>query len=680
MLFKKKPIRIAVASVIACVALLFWPVDLQRAQLSPSLLASDGSLLRAYPAPDGQMRLPITIEKIDPVFIDMLLAYEDRRFNYHPGVDLFALLRAAYQWGKTGGVVSGGSTLTMQVARLLSPASRTLPHKIMEIWRAMRLETQYSKRDILNLYFRLAPYGGNLAGIRAATLVYFNKEPLHLTPDEAALLVALPQNPNGFRPDRFPPQARAARRKILHHLQRNGTISATAMAAGLAADIPSKRFELPKSAPHLADYLRATQKDQAPWHSTLDGKLQKKLEHILYERLSFVAPQATIAALVVDNKTRSVRAYIGNADYFSTTRAGQIDMVKAMRSPGSTLKPFAYGMAFQDGLAVPETIIRDAQVRFGTYTPSNFNQGFTGDVTMRQALQQSLNIPAVKILNEIGAQRFLAKLNASSGVFKLPERKDTAELPIILGGLGTNLWDITQLYVGLANAGHVQPLHVLQQANKTTIDYPILTKKAAAQITDILTGSALNEGVMRGPELADLAVKTGTSYGYRDAWSIGYTPDYTIGVWIGRADGTPSPGQIGRNTAIPVLLAIRDAMGPASKNWPVLAEDAFIPERLKRWIGDRTRGNENKSTAALLTIHYPIDNSVFAWHDVAVRGIKLLAQGGSKPYQWYANGAAVPLTDNKNFIWRPAGPGFYKLTVQDKNNHTITESIQISHE
>lgn len=672
----KKPVIAGLAGACLLAGALCWPVDMRHAALSPVLLASDGSLLRSYAAPDGQIRLPITNTQVDPVFIQMLLAYEDRRFAYHPGVDPLALVRAGMQWLRTGQVVSGGSTLTMQVAKLLSPAPRTFGNKILEIWRALRLEVQYSKTQILDDYLVLAPYGGNLAGIRAASLVYFNKEPGHLTPDEAALLVVLPQNPNGFRPDRFPDQARQAREKLLRRLFENKAISQTAFETGMAAGMPGKRYFLPKLAPHLADFLFHTQLAASPWHSTLDAGLQSQLEKRLYAYLVSLPPKVTIAAMVIDNKTHAVKAYIGNADYFSTERAGQIDMVRAIRSPGSTLKPFAYGLAFQDGLAAPETIIRDTQTRFGNYVPSNFNQGFNGEVTLCQALQQSLNIPAVKILDKIGAQRFLAKISIADGVFKLTEQKSTAELPIILGGLGTRLWDVTQLYTAFSNKGHIRPIHYLQndRADKT---FPLLTAKAARQVTDILLDTALNNGVMRGPDTENLAIKTGTSYGYRDAWSIGYTPDYTIGVWVGRPDGTPVPGQVGRNSAIPVLLHIHDALPFCQNHFQRIAPDTHLPDNLRRWIGDRDPVNSQKRLGfSSLSIHYPVNNSQYRLSDIREHGLKLLAQGGTKPYQWYVNGEQI-IAQGKDFIWTPASAGFYKLTVQDDNRNMVYKHLTV---
>lgn len=657
---------------------LFWPVDTGRATPSPSLLARDGSLLRAYAAPDGQMRLPVSPEQVDPVFTRMLIAYEDRRFDYHVGIDPFSLARATYQFARSGNVVSGASTISMQVAKLLAPAPRTLPSKLAEMWRALRLEAQYSKAGILSLYFHLAPYGGNIAGVRAASLVYFNKEPARLTPDEAALLVILPQNPNRFRPDRFPKAAQAARQKVLQRLLDAQAITQTAYEAGINAPVPQKRTPLPRLAAHLADELYATRKQDAPWHSTLDAALQRQLEERVYRRLHDLAPRATIAALVVENRTRAVRAYVGSADYSATARAGQVDMVTAIRSPGSTLKPFAYGMAFQEGLAVPDTIIKDTQIRFGNYVPSNFNQGFTGDVTMRAALQNSLNIPAVKILHELGTQRFLARLSAGGAQFVLPEKKSDADLPVILGGLGARLWNMAQLYTALANDGMAHPIYVLEGEGGGA-PYPLLSRNAARAVTGILTGAPLSMGVARGPGYAQLAVKTGTSYGYRDAWAMGYTPDFTIGIWAGRADGTPVPGQIGRGTAIPVLLDAFDALPATGKSWPSPDNAAGpVPARLRYWANDRVFSSAQVQAPSQLKIHYPVDESVFAYTQISTYGLKLAARGGTRPYQWYVNNTPVmPDADSGDFIWQPPSAGFYKLTVQDADNRTVSQRIRI---
>jgi penicillin-binding protein 1C len=659
------------------VILLFCPVDMRRGQISPTLLARDGSLLRAYPSSDDQIRLPVARVQVDPIFINMLLAYEDRHFFSHPGVNPFSLLRAFGQWLEAGEVISGGSTLTMQVARLLVPAPRTIWNKIQEILRAVRLEAQYNKEEILELYLQLAPYGGNITGIRAASLVYFNKEPQHLTPDEAALLVILPQNPNRFRPDRFPDRARQARAKVLRRLYETGNITQTAYNTGIASAIPHTRFPLPKLAPHLADFLQKKYTLQSPWHSTLDAKLQHQLEQSLYKHLASLSARTTIAALVIDNKTNAVLAYIGNADYLSTARAGQVNMVMAFRSPGSTLKPFAYGMAFQEGIAVPETIIRDTQTRFGDYTPNNFNQGFTGDVTIRQALQQSLNIPAVKILEAIGPQVFLNKLRATGANFKLSDQKDVSELPIILGGLGARLWDMTQLYTGLANGGVVKSIYFLNSYQDLKA-HQIFDQDSAEKVTNILVSTPLSDGVARGPNSMDLAIKTGTSYGYRDAWAMGYTPEYTIGVWVGRADGTPVPGQIGRNTAIPILLSIHDSLPSTMKSWSFIKQKndvKKIPDALRRWRGDVITSNQ---AVAKLILQYPVDKSILNRHEFLDNGLQLSAQGGVKPYQWYVNGHLLqPQENTKRMIWKPKNGGFYKLVVEDKQGNFSKVTVEI---
>jgi penicillin-binding protein 1C len=674
------------AAILLFAGILYWPVDINRAALSPSLLADNGALLRAYPAPDEQIRLPLTIKQVDPLFASMLIAYEDQRFYRHPGVDPLALGRAIYQWIHHGEVISGGSTLTMQVARLLQPSPRTVLSKVREILRSVRLEAQYSKTEILNLYLVLAPYGGNIAGLRAASLVYFDKEPRHMTPDEIALLVVLPQNPNRFRPDRFPEQARLARDKVLGRLHDKKVISDTAFAAGLAQPVPEKRYAFPVHAPHLADYLLVTQRDHAPWHSTLDYTLQIKLEEMLHARLEKMTSHATSAVLVSDNRTHVIKAYIGNADYFNTERAGQVNLVYATRSPGSTLKPFLYGAAFQDGLAQPETIIRDVPVRFGTYTPSNFNQGYQGDVSLREALQQSLNIPAVKILSQIGVERWLETLRSAGIHLTLPSGTGTPDLPVILGGIGTSLWDLTRAYSGLATQGHINDLQILQDQTQAQSDV-LLNARAAWQVTHILTGSALNEGTMRGPGLSQLAIKTGTSYGYRDAWAMGYTPAYTVGVWVGRADGSPSPGQVGRNTAIPILLNIYDLLPDNQGRWPVppagaLTRQINLPANLKRWVGDRTAHAPvatSRHAADALAIGYPINGSVFRQSEIIIHGLKLMAEGGTKPYQWYANGIPLKADEmTQQVIWKSPGIGHYKITLQDKNGITRVSKIDIT--
>ena len=385
----------------------FGPAPLGRdLEVSTIVVDRDGKLLRAYLTSEGRWRLPATRKDVDPRFLEALLAYEDKRFFHHRGVDPLALLRAAYQLATHGRIVSGGSTLTMQVARLIEPREkRSLYAKLHEAVRALQLEWALSKDDILSLYLTLAPYGGNLEGVRAASLIYFGKEPRRLTLGEAALLVALPQSPELRRPDRFPAAAKRARDRVLDRIAGRGLYSPSEIARAKEEPVPTERKPMTLIAPHSADEATTASPKERVLHLTIDGFLQKALEKLARERAHGLGPDLSVAIVVVDNATGEVLARVASPDYFDLRRAGQVDLTRAVRSPGSALKPFIYGIGFEDGLIHPETLIEDRPIHFSGYSPENFDLTFQGTVTVRRALQQSLNTPAVAVLNEVGPSR-----------------------------------------------------------------------------------------------------------------------------------------------------------------------------------------------------------------------------------------------------------------------------------
>ncbi|HZN27804.1 MAG TPA: penicillin-binding protein 1C, partial [Xanthobacteraceae bacterium] len=401
-------IVVSAATVAALAGALCWVVALGPAPLGEGLAFStrvvdrNGNLLRPYTTPEGRWRLPATRENVDPRFLAMLLAYEDRRFNAHHGVDPLALGRAFSQLLGNGRVVSGASTLTMQVARLLEPrAERTFAAKLRQMVRAVEIERSLSKDEILALYLSLAPYGGNLEGVRAAALAYFGKEPRRLTLGEAALLVALPQSPEQRRPDRSIEAARNARDRVLDRVAAAGAVPLDEVARAKHEPVPDGRRPMPMLAPHAADAVVAAVPDRDLHRLTIDATLQKNLEELARERASALGPDVSVAILAVDHATGEVHARVASADYFDIRRAGQVDMTLALRSPGSTLKPFIYGLGFEDGFIHPESLIDDRAVRYGGYAPENFDLTFQGTVTVRRALQLSLNVPAVAVLDKV---------------------------------------------------------------------------------------------------------------------------------------------------------------------------------------------------------------------------------------------------------------------------------------
>ncbi len=476
-----------------------FPPDLARyATRSLELRDAGGRTLHAALAADARWRLPARPEDVDPRYLSLLLAQEDRRFRSHRGVDPIALGRAVWQFVTHRHIFSGGSTLTMQVARLLMPHRHTVAGKLVEMARAVQLETRYGKSDILAMYLTLAPFGGNIEGIRAASLSYFEHEPLRLSDGEAALLVALPQSPTRLRPDRHPERAVAAARRVLAR-------------AGLDPDtlrsLSTARHALPALTPHLAQRLAGK---PIPVATTLEAPLHMAVAALIKREKPWLGGRADLAALVVRNSDRAVLAYLGGADYFGP--GGMVDMVRARRSPGSALKPFIYGLAFDDAVIIPETLIEDAPLRIGDYAPQNFDRDFHGTVTVREALQQSYNLPVVAILDRIGPARFCAALAQTGVRIALPHGTTVPGLPIALGGLAISLEDLAKLYVGLANGGEVGPLRLLDSDPMGPMT-ALLTRAAAQQIGDILRDTPRPDGFSPARP-RPVAYKTGTSYSY----------------------------------------------------------------------------------------------------------------------------------------------------------------------
>ncbi|HMK68847.1 MAG TPA: penicillin-binding protein 1C, partial [Stellaceae bacterium] len=428
------------------------PPDFARVEhASVVVVDREGAILRAFETDDGAWRLPTTAADVDPRYLRLLRTYEDRRFDEHGGVDVLALLRAGGQLASHGRIVSGASTLTMQAARLLEPEPRSIGAKLHQILRALQIEERLDKAEILRIYLTLAPFGGNLEGVRAASLAYFGKEPAHLTLGEAALLVALPQSPERLRPDRHPEAARAARAKVLERLREHGDISASEAEEAMAEPLPQARLAFPFRAPHLAQELAAKAAPGGVIATSIDGHLQRALETLARREVERFDDDAGLAVVVVENRSRAVLAYLGSADFFG--RSGQIDLARAKRSPGSALKPFIYGLAFDDRAIHPASMIDDEPVRFGDYSPRNFDRDFQGTVSVRVALQQSLNVPAVQLLDRVGPVRFVADLRAAGAGIGFRRLVGTPSLSVALGGLGINLADLTMLYASLPNGG-----------------------------------------------------------------------------------------------------------------------------------------------------------------------------------------------------------------------------------
>ena len=677
---------IVVAGILAVMWHHIGPLPLARAEaLSITVLDRNDRLLRAYTAPDGSWRLPVEVKEVDARYLAMLLAFEDRRFRSHHGVDPIAIGRAGWQLLIHRRIVSGGSTLTMQVARLLvGKHERSGPGKLRQALRALKVERKLSKDAILRLYLRLAPFGGNLEGVRAASLAYFGKEPRRLSLAEAALLVALPQSPELRRPDRFPRAALRARNRVLAQAQALGVIPADEARRAMTERVPTTRREFPMLAPHLADTAIEQDKTRLVHRLTIDRTAQAGLEQLVREHTAALGGRVSAALIAVDHRTGEVLAHVGSPGYLDETRLGAVDMTAAVRSPGSTLKPVIYGLAFEAGIAHPETLIEDRPTRFGVYVPKNFDQDWHGTVTMRMALSQSLNIPAVKVLEALGPAKLYGRLNQVGVVPMLPKGAEPT-LAIALGGLGVRLSDLATLYADLARGGEPVALRYRRDgAGPKPAEAPqrLLSAVAAWYVADILRNAPAPANAKPG----QLAYKTGTSYGFRDAWAVGYDGRNTIAVWVGRPDGAATPGLVGRTAAAPLLfdafarLSTERAPLPSTPAGALKVSATDLPPPLKRFREARETDATTATGAYLepaVQIAFPPDRAELDVDDGDSPGIIVKAEGGALPLTWLVDGVPVATDPTRREAELPAMRGFLKLSVIDAKGRADRVTVRL---
>jgi penicillin-binding protein 1C len=659
-------ITVAVLAIFSALALdRVFPPPLDPPALSAEVVDRDGQLLRAFAAPDGRWRFAAELDRIDPRFLDMLIAYEDRRFRQHTGVDPLAILRAAGQLVANGRIVSGGSTITMQLARLIEPrAERSVWAKLKQAFRAWQIERRLSKDEILARYLTLAPYGGNIEGVRAASLAWFGKEPARLTVAEAALLVALPQSPEARRPDRHPDEARAARDRVLQRMASAGLMSADeARRAAIVGRVPDGRDLMPALAAHAAGEAMRAEPGKLRHELTLKRPVQEALEAVAKEAAQRLGPRLSVAMVMADARTGEILAEVGSADFFDGRRFGWIDMTRSLRSPGSTLKPFIYGLAFEEGLVAQQTVIEDRPANFAGYRPRNFDMAYMGDVSVREALQLSLNVPAIRLLDALGPARLAARFRQAGVTPALPAGEKPG-LAMGLGGVGVTLRDLVQLYTGLANGGFAI---ALRDTAAQPAPIQILSPAATWQVVDILSGVRPPVGAPR----LGIAYKTGTSYGYRDAWSVGFDGRHVLGVWVGRADGAAVPGLAGYDAAAPILFDAfsRSGVGivpfrPAPPGAVRVARQD-LPVTQRRFSRTPSESRIAGVVEAAPEIVYPPNG---ARVEIAApdEPLVLKLQGGRAPFRWLANGKPVGDGSRRRTArWLPEGDGFSTLTVID---------------
>ncbi|MEW5838834.1 MAG: penicillin-binding protein 1C [Pseudomonadota bacterium] len=644
------------------------PPDLSRIHGHSSLvLDRQNRLLRAFPTREDTWRIPTRAQEVDPLYLAMLKASEDRHFEQHPGIDPLAVLRAIGQAARHGQIISGASTLNMQTARLLQPKPRTLGAKLDEAARALQLSILLGRAGVLDAYLTLAPFGGTLEGVTAASLAWFGHTPRQLSPAEAALLVALPQSPERLRPDRQPQAAKAARDRILQRMAQRGLLAPDVAAAAQREDVPHFMRSLPRHAPHLAQHLAGAGSGQII-RTPIDGLLQGKLEELGASWRGKLQAGNDLSIVILDGSR--LIAHLGSADWASR----QLDLSRAVRSPGSTLKPFIYALAFDDLSLHPATLMDDMPQRFGDWQPRNFDHAFHGTVSAREALQRSLNIPVVQALERVGPARFAALLKRCGAPLAFPDTQDPG-LPLALGGAGIRLLDLAMLYAALGQGGQVRPL-ALSTAADDAPTCRLVGSHAAYVALDILQHSPMPEGVAaaRGVQRPrNIAFKTGTSYGFRDAWTVGVSAQYTVAVWVGRADGGSTPGSLGRLAAAPLMFKAFDLLPPdrAARPLPPNPDHPLLQGRAPPALARLSNESATQASVSRLRILFPPDGASV---ESLEEGVALSASGGQPPLRWVVNGQ--PLAADARF-WQPQGAGFAKLVVLDNSGRRAEARIRV---
>jgi penicillin-binding protein 1C len=566
----------AVLCAIAWFAFPFPAAELDRYPAATVLLDRTGGPLRVRLGPgDTDCRLPYRADPERDWICRAVVAAEDRRFWSHPGVDLLALGRAIGQNLRRGRVVSGASTLSTQVVRLLHPRRRTLPTKAVEMFRALQLEALLDKRQILEQYLNRAPFGANTVGIEAASRRYFARAPQDLSLAEAALLAGLPQSPSRLRPDRYPERARRRAVYVLDRMEACGAISAAQRDAARTQPVPLRRDAYPFRAPHFCELALETLPD-SPGHrpavvTTLDPALQRLAEETLRRRAAAHRADGVYggAVVVIEVRSGAVRALAGSPDYADAAHAGQVNGAAARRPPGSTLKPFAYALAVDRGRLTPATVLADVPRTFRDLAPANFDGEFLGLVPARAALAMSLNIPALTLVEEAGVETFLRTLR-QAGLDTLDRGAGHYGLSLALGDAPVRLLDLANAYACFARGGEWQPWQVVETRTARAAECAgrrVFSSEAAWLLAEMLCGDerAMDAAGHRADaRLPRFAWKTGTSSGFRDAWAVGFNPAYAIGVWIGNPDGAPSPSLVGARAAAPVLWEIVRGLYPAN--------------------------------------------------------------------------------------------------------------------
>lgn len=642
---------------------------------------SDGDALFGFRSTDDKWRFAADRTRIDRRYLDLLLATEDRRFLSHRGVDFLALARSLMLNVSHGRVVSGGSTITMQLVRLAQPSPRTIGAKLREILQALKLERLRSKEQILDAYLTLAPFGGNIEGVRAASRIYFGKEPERLSLEEAALLVVLPQAPEARRPDRAPDQAKAARKRLLSRAAARGIVPEILAREAATRGLGLRGTSMPQNAPQLASRVLRARGHTDEIRTTIHYPLQLSLEAMAQRTLAAWEPGVNLAILVIRNSDGAVIGYVGSGDPFNAERKGYVDSIRSVRSPGSTLKPFIYAMAFERLIAHPDTVVADQPIDVAGYRPDNADGRFAGDISMRQALLLSKNTVPVLLMEKIGVASFMSRFRVAGSPLKLAAPDSQAGLAVALGGVGTTLEQLVWWYSSFPNGGALNPLRFLPADRQDSLG-DLFKPAAAHAVADILADVPAPAGRSRllardGTRRAGF--KTGTSYGFRDCWTIGFDRLHTVGIWIGRPDGSPLLGEYGVAVAAPLFHAVLDMLpvpdtgiGATSAQLGAMVSPRALPPRLLRF------GPELSTNAsASLRIEFPKAGAEI----VARRGgdgmvmLPLRLSGGRPPFHWSIAGGDRGVASTNDFLVAVIQRGQIDIDVLDADGRSDRTSF-----
>ncbi len=534
---------------------------------STVVTAANGRPLSIFLNGAEQWCLPPDDRPLPDKLAQAVILYEDRRFYLHPGVDPIAIVRATIRAILRRGKLSGASTISMQVARLASPKPRTILAKIIEAYHALKIETRYSKTEILRLYLCHAPYGGNILGYRAASLKYYGIEPSQLTWAEAAMFAVLPNDPALANPFRNRDLLRKKRDALLKKMFRRGIIDEETLELSLLEELPETRLPFDSHAPHLCRRIANT-RHGTEVETTIDFELQARLERLAKEHSKMLGDYGikNLAILVAETKTGYVRAYIGSQDFGDSLCSGQVDGVTAPRSTGSILKPFLYALAIDEAQILPQSQLKDIPTFYGAFSPMNSDKAYRGIVSAKSALVKSLNVPAVRLLYSYGIDEFYDFLK-SAGMTTLFRSPREYGLPLIIGGAEGRLWEITAMFAGLGNLGDFRGISVFEGERPE--------KRLIGRGASYLTLEMLRELDRPGAEFywhqfenrRPIAWKTGTSYGNRDGWAVGVSPEWTIGIWAGNFDGASNPNLSGASCAGTLLFTVFNSLPRSDEGW-----------------------------------------------------------------------------------------------------------------